>query len=232
VTTLHAGVKAMVLAAGRGERMRPLTDKVPKPLLPLKGTAMIEYPLRALAAAGVLDVVVNLGYRGAQVKEHLGDGARCGVRIAYSEEGDPPLETGGGIFHALPLLGTAPFVLINSDVYSDYPVAKLVQHAGSLPPGVLAHLVLVPNPGHKARGDFGLAGDKVLDGVAAPYTFSGLSVQRAELFARCKPGRFPMLPLWRAAIAEGRVTGEVYSGRWSDVGTPQRLSELEAALAL
>jgi MurNAc alpha-1-phosphate uridylyltransferase len=225
-------VKAMVLAAGRGERMRPLTDGLPKPLLRLKGAALIEHPLRALAAAGVAEVVINLGYRGAQLRDHLGDGSRYGLSIAYSDEGDPPLETGGGILHALPLLGSAPFVLINSDVYSDYPIAWLVQRARVLAPRTLAHLVLVPNPPHNPKGDFSMKGEIVGNDVNAPYTFSGLSVHRPELFAGCKPGRFPMLPLWRAAVEQGRVTGELYRGRWSDVGTPQRLSELEAALTL
>jgi len=225
-------VRAMLLAAGRGERMRPLTDGVPKPLLKLKGAAMIEYPLRALAAAGVKEVVINLGYRGAQLREHLGDGSRYGLAIRYSDEGDPPLETGGGIFHALPLLGSEPFVLINSDVYSDYPIAWLVQRARVLAPGTLAHLVLVPNPAHNSRGDFGLTGEKVSNNGAASLTFSGLSVHRPELFAGCKPGRFPMLPLWRAAVEQGRVTGELYRGHWSDIGTPQRLGELEASVTL
>lgn len=223
---------AMILAAGRGERMRPLTDDRPKPLVMLAGHALIEHPLRALIAAGVRDFVINLGYRGAQIREYLGDGSRAGVRIRYSEEGDPALETGGGVHHALPLLGAAPFLLVNADVYARIDWRALVARAAALPADVLAHLLLVPNPAYKADGDFSLDGDRLIDPLAgkASYTFSGISIHRPELFAGCTPGRFPMLPLWRAASQRRQLSGEVFDGLWSDVGTPGRLAELEMLL--
>jgi MurNAc alpha-1-phosphate uridylyltransferase len=219
----------MILAAGRGERMRPLTENRPKPLLPLRGQALIDFPLKGLAAAGVREVVINLGYKGEQIRQYLGDGARDGVRIAYSEEGDPPLETGGGIFHALPLLGAGPFIVINADIYTEYPLAQLVQRARALPAATLAHLVLVRNPPFNPRGDFALADFRIANEGPLRHTFSGLSIHRPELFAQCTPGRFPMLPLWRAAAGHGQLSGELYDGRWSDVGTPERLQELERA---
>jgi MurNAc alpha-1-phosphate uridylyltransferase len=225
-----SAIKAMILAAGRGERMRPLTDTVPKPLLSVRGRPLIEHSLRALSAAGVQHVVVNLSYRGAQIHEHLGDGSKFGVRLAYSEEGEPPLETGGGVFKALPLLGADPFVLVNADVYSEYSLGDLVAQAQQLPADALAHLVLVPNPAHHPLGDFGLSGNRVNNTHGRRHTFSGLSVQRPELLKDCRPGRFPMLPLWRAAADAGRLAGELYRGLWSDVGTPHRLAELEKML--
>ncbi|WP_428309787.1 N-acetylmuramate alpha-1-phosphate uridylyltransferase MurU [Hydrocarboniphaga sp.] len=224
---------AMILAAGRGERMRPLTDDRPKPLVTLAGRALIEHPLQALIAAGVRDFVVNLGYRGAQIRDHLGDGSSRGVRIRYSEEGDPALETGGGVHRALPLLGAAPFLLVNADVYAQIDWRALVARAATLPADTLAHLLLVPNPAFKADGDFSLIGDRVVDPVAGQtsHTFAGISIHRPELFAGCQPGRFPLLPLWRAASQRGQLGGEVFDGLWSDVGTPQRLAELETRLS-
>jgi MurNAc alpha-1-phosphate uridylyltransferase len=225
---------AMILAAGRGERMRPLTDDRPKPLVTLAGRALIEHPLQALIDAGVRDFVINLGYRGAQIREHLGDGSSRGVRIRYSEEGDPALETGGGVHHALPLLGAEPFLLVNADVYARIDWRALVARACSLPTDTLAHLLLVPNPPFKTRGDFSLSGDRVVDPVAgeASYTFAGISINRPELFAGREPGRFPLAPLWRAAGQRGQLGGERFDGPWSDIGTPQRLAELESTLAL
>jgi N-acetyl-alpha-D-muramate 1-phosphate uridylyltransferase len=223
-------VMAMLLAAGKGERMRPLTDTLPKPLLPAGRHRLIEYPLMALARAGVREVVVNLGYRGPQIREFLGDGGGYGLHIAYSDEGEPPLETGGGLLHALPLLGDAPFVVVNADVYSEYPLERLVRRARELPAGELAYLVMVPNPAHNPRGDFGLAGTRIGNDGGPRLTFSGLSVQHPGILAGCRPGRFPMLPLWRSAADAGQVAGELYEGTWSDVGTPQRLAELERAL--
>jgi MurNAc alpha-1-phosphate uridylyltransferase len=214
-------MKAMILAAGRGERMRPLTDAVPKPLLPVRGRPLIEHHVVALARAGVTDLVINLGWLGAQVREHLGDGSRLGVRITWSDEGFPPLETGGGIHRALPLLGTGPFWLVNSDVFCDYRFGSHV-----LPAGVLAHLVLVPNPPHHPAGDFGLEGSFVTPGDAGRLTYSGIALMHPALFAGCEPGRFPLAPVLCAAIARRAVTGEVYTGEWSDVGTPERLAAL------
>jgi MurNAc alpha-1-phosphate uridylyltransferase len=217
----------MILAAGRGERFRPLTDTTPKPLIPVAGEPLIERHLKNLVAAGVRDIVINLGWLGAVIRERLGDGARYGARIAYSDEGWPALETGGGVFRALPLLGAEAFLLVNADVWTDYPLVRLVARARALAADDLAHLVLVSNPAHNATGDFGLEGDRVR-GEPRRYTFSGLSVQRPELFAGCRDGAFPLVPLWRAALEHGRLGGEVYAGRWSDVGTPERLKEVEA----
>jgi MurNAc alpha-1-phosphate uridylyltransferase len=222
----------MILAAGRGERMRPHTDQRPKPMIPVGGRPLIEHHLARLRNAGITDIVVNLGWLGERIREALGDGAALGVRIAYSEEGWPALESGGGIFHALPLLGAAPFLVVNGDVYTDFPLERLAQRARALAPGVDAHLVLVPNPAHNPRGDFALDGERIGNAEQGRHTFSGLSVHRPEFFAGCRAGHFPLLPLWRAAADAGRMTGEVYEGTWSDVGTPERLAELERRLAL
>jgi N-acetyl-alpha-D-muramate 1-phosphate uridylyltransferase len=224
-------MKAMILAAGRGERMRPHTDALPKPLIPVAGKSLMVRHLEHLRRAGIRDVVVNLGWLGERIREMLGDGAAFGVRVSYSEEGWPALESGGGIFHALPLLGREPFLVVNGDVYSDFPLATLAQRARELPADVHAHLVLVPNPPHNPRGDFALVDGRVGNAEAGRHTFSGLSVHRPEFFAGCSPGHFPLLPLWRAAAAAGRMTGEVHAGAWSDVGTPERLADLERALA-
>ena len=216
-------MKAMLLAAGKGERMRPLTLHTPKPLVPAAGKPLIEYHLEALARAGVSDVVINHAWLGQQIEDHLGDGSRFGLSISYSPEGEP-LETGGGIFKALPLLGDAPFLLVNGDVWTDYDFKRLFQ-----PLQGLAHLVLVDNPGHHGRGDFRLDGTHVVDGDDAPgtLTFSGLSVLDPKLFEGCQPGAFKLAPLLRQAMAAGQVTGEHYPGQWIDVGTLERLAEVE-----
>ncbi len=211
-------MKAMILAAGRGERMRPLTDTVPKPLLEVGGKPLIVHLVERLARAGFTGLVVNLGYRGDQIRAALGDGRAWGVRIDYSREPENALETGGGIFQALPLL-TDPFVVVNADVATDFPFATL-----SAPAGALAHLVLVPNPPHHPEGDFDLVGGRVLPGKGGRYTFSGIGVYRHALFADCTAGRFPLAPLLYRAAARGRVTGEPYPGLWMDIGTPQRLA--------
>ncbi len=216
-------MKAMILAAGRGERMRPLTDRAPKPLLKLGSQTLIERHLQALARAGVHEVVINVSWLGHMIRDLLGDGSRWSLRIHYSDEGPVALETGGGIFKALPLLGPAPFIVINGDVLSDYPLARL-----SLPAQANGHLVLVPNPPHHPRGDFGLENGRVLTTGLSTLTFSGLAMYRTEFFDGCTPGRFPLLPLLRRAIDAGTLSGERYEGEWSDVGTPQRLAELEA----
>lgn len=220
----------MILAAGKGERMRPLTDARPKPMLPVAGKPLIEYHLERLGAAGVREFVINLGWHGDQIRSAIGDGARWGVSVRYSEEGWPALESGGGILHALPLLGDGPFVVVNGDVYADYPWPALVERARRLPRADLAHLVLVPNPAHNEKGDFVLDQGRVTNGAGPRLTFSGLSVHRPEFFAGCAAGHFPLLPLWRRHADEGTISGELYTGRWSDVGTPQRLGELEDAL--
>ncbi len=222
-------MKAMILAAGRGERMRPLTDHRPKPLLPVAGRPLIAHHLEALQAAGIKEVVINTGHLAEQLPAALGEGQRWGLHIAWSPEPPEALETGGGIFQALPLLGTEPFIVINGDVWTDYPLARWVQ-----PPFLLAglaHLVLVDNPPHHAGGDFALGSDGQVSEHGAPrWTFSGLSVLRPELFADCQVGRFPLGPLLRRAMASGQVSGEHYQGHWRDIGTPERLAELNAAL--
>jgi N-acetyl-alpha-D-muramate 1-phosphate uridylyltransferase len=214
----------MVLAAGRGERMRPLTDDTPKPLLRAGPRRLIEYHLEALAAAGVRDVVINHAHLGAQIERALGDGGRYGLRIRYSPE-DEALETGGGILRALPLLGTGAFLVVNGDIWTRCPLAGLLH-----PPAGLAHLVLVDNPPHHPRGDFALEAGQVVAEGERRLTFSGIGVYRPELFATCSPGRFPLAPLLRAAMREGQVTGEHYRGPWLDVGTPDRLAELDRQL--
>jgi MurNAc alpha-1-phosphate uridylyltransferase len=220
----------MILAAGRGERMRPHTDQRPKPMIPVAGKPLIEYHVEHLRRAGVTELVINLGWLGEVIRAALGDGARHGVRIAYSEEGWPALESGGGIFHALPLLGRDPFLVVNGDVYTDFPLATLAERARALPPDVHAHLVMVPNPAHNPKGDFALDAGRIGNREDGRCTFSGLSVHRPEFFRGCSPGHFPLLPLWRAAAEAGRMTGEVHHGAWSDVGTPERLAELEEKL--
>lgn len=222
-------MKAMLLAAGRGERFRPLTDTVPKPLIPVSGEPLIERHLRRLAMAGIREVVINLGWLGEKIEAVLGDGGCLGMSVVYSREGWPALETGGGVHRALPLLGGAPFLLVNGDVWSDYPLDRLVRTATAMAPTDLAHLVLVPNPEHHPQGDFGLRDGRVVD-TAPHWTFSGLSVQRPALFAGGRDGAFPILPLWRDALAAGKLSGELYRGLWSDVGTPQRLAVLLAVL--
>ncbi len=219
-------IRAMILAAGRGERMRPLTDQTPKPLLPVGGQALIEYPIQALAANGIRDIVVNLGHLGTQIRDCLGAGHRWGVNIQYSPEPRGALETGGGIFHALPLLGSAPFIVINGDVWSDYPYSHLPRRLNGL-----GHLVLVTNPPHHSQGDFVLhAGQQVGNQGQPRLTFAGISVLHPALFAGCQPGRFALSPLLRAAADSGQLSGEYYSGQWFDIGTPERLQALDTRL--
>lgn len=218
-------MKAMILAAGRGERMRPLTDTTPKPLLRAGGRCLIEHHLDKLARAGIREVVINLGHLGAQIAACLGDGAAYGLSIRYSEEGESLLDTGGGIQRALPLLGAEPFLVVNGDIYSDIAFENL-----SCRPAGLAHLVLVPNPVHHPSGDFALVGDRVLAEGAPRLTFSGVGIYRPEFFAGCTAGAFPLAPLLRRAMAAGQVSGERYDGLWCDVGTPERLTALAARL--
>jgi len=217
----------MILAAGRGERMRPLTLVQPKPLLEVGGVPLIVHHLRALAGAGFADVVVNLSWLGEQIRTALGDGSRFGLRLHYSEEGPEPLETGGGIFHALPLLGAGPFLVLNGDIWTDLDWGGLRER---LAPGDLAHLVLVPNPAHNPAGDFVLRSGRILETPGERRTFSGVGVYRAELFAGCSDGAFKLAPLLRAAARDGRVSGELHEGRWLDIGTPERLAELDREL--
>ncbi|HWP00802.1 MAG TPA: nucleotidyltransferase family protein [Methylococcus sp.] len=213
-------MKAMILAAGRGERLRPLTDHTPKPLLLAGGRPLIVHLLEALVSAGFHRIVINLAHLGSQIRDVLGDGRDLGAHIEYSDEGESALETAGGIRNALPLLGSAPFLVVNGDIATDYDFSRLPR---ALPRA--AHLVLTPNPPHHPRGDFALEGDRVtLSEAGAPsFTFTGIGIYRPELFAALPPGHAPLAPLLRAAIASGTVTGEVYRGFWLDVGTRERL---------
>ncbi|MDO9624226.1 MAG: nucleotidyltransferase family protein [Pseudomonas sp.] len=221
-------MKAMILAAGKGERLRPLTLHTPKPLVRAAGVPLIEYHVRALAAAGFSELVINHAWLGQQIEDYLGDGAGFGLSITYSAEGEP-LETGGGIFRALPLLGDQPFVLVNGDIFTDYPFAQLRQ-----PLAGLAHLVLVDNPPHHRIGDFALCAEQVSEAHAEQpsLTYSGIAVLAPALFAGCQPGAFKLAPLLRRAMGEGVVSGERFAGRWVDVGTHERLAEVEQLLAV
>jgi MurNAc alpha-1-phosphate uridylyltransferase len=219
-------MKAMILAAGRGERMRPLTDSTPKPLLTVGGKPLIGYHLEALARAGLRDVVVNLSWLGGSIRQAIGTGERYGVRIAYSDEGANALETAGGIFKALPLLAPGPFLVVNGDIWTDIDLGKL--HLEDAADG---RLVLVSNPVQHPRGDFGLDGDSVVERDTDRFTYSGVGMFRPELFAGCQPGKFPLLPLLKRAIAAGKLRGQLHRGEWNDVGTPERLAELERRLA-
>jgi MurNAc alpha-1-phosphate uridylyltransferase len=214
---------AMILAAGRGERMRPLTDTRPKPLLVVRGRPLIEHHILALARAQVTSMVINLSWLGGQIRAYLGDGTRYGVAIRYSEEQPRPLETAGGIFRALPLLGPGPIAVVNGDVFTNYPLEELQIAADRN-----AHLVLVDNPLHHPGGDFGLDNSSVVAGGARKLTFAGLAVYRREFFEGCTDGVFPLKPLLLRSIAAGRCSGERYGGLWEDVGTPERLSALNA----
>lgn len=205
----------MILAAGRGQRLRPLTDAVPKPLLYVGGHRLIEYPLLALADAGVGQVVINVAWLGGQIEAVVGDGARYGLSIRYSREQPGALDTGGGIARALPLLGDEPFAVINADVLTDYPVGRLTTALSS--PDTAAHLVVVPNPAHHPKGDFALDAGRVTT-TGQRYTFAGMGVYRPALFAG-RAGRFGLADVLRQAITAGRVSGELYTGRWFDVGT-------------
>jgi MurNAc alpha-1-phosphate uridylyltransferase len=219
-------VKAMLLAAGRGERMRPLTDGLPKPLVQVGGRALIEWHLQALARAGIREVVINLSWLADRLRAALGDGRDFGVSISWSDEGPVPLETGGGIFRALPQLAPGPFLVVNADIWTDIDFGRL-----GVAPEAQAHLVLIPNPAHHPRGDFGLEGDRVVSRESERLTYSGVGVYRSEFFAGCTAGRFPLLPLLNRAIAADKVRGEVHRGEWCDVGTAERLASLSARLS-
>ncbi len=233
--------RALVFAAGRGERMRPLTDRVPKPLLEAGGRRLVEWHLEKLAAAGFDEVVINTAHLAAQFPAALGDGSRWGLRLRYSHEGDEPLETGGGMLHALGHFDGAPFAVVNGDVWTDFDFA----HLPTEPAGV-AHLVLVDNPPQHPHGDFRLDADAGVHAEGAPrLTYAGIGVYRPALLDHwqddlaaagaawdgTRPPRFALVHLLRAAMRRGAVSGEHHRGRWTDVGTPQRLAELDAALA-
>jgi len=213
-------MKAMILAAGRGERMGVLTANEPKPLLDVGGVPLIERHLARLAASGFVEVVINLSYRGAQIRSRLRDGRPFGVTITYSEEGEPPLETAGGIVHALPWLGSGSFLLVNSDVYTDLDLAAFASQASAR-----STLLLVPNPAHNAHGDFGLDEDGSVTMREPRLTYGGVAVLDTKLFDGLAPGRRPLKPVLDAAIGRGELRGQFYDGVWIDVGTPERLEE-------
>jgi len=219
-------MKAMILAAGRGERMRPLTDALPKPMLEVGGKALIDYHLGALARAGIGEVVVNMAWQKQHLAAHMKAAGRFGMGVHLSDEGDSALETGGGIFRALPLLGDEPFWLVNGDVYVELDFSTV-----SLPAGMLAHLLLVSNPPHNTAGDFALSGGMVSNEIEGRLTYSGIAILHPELFAGCSDGVFPLAPLLRKAAAAGRVSGDLLSGYWCDVGTPERLAKLNERLS-
>lgn len=222
---------AMILAAGRGERMRPLTDHTPKPLLLVGGKPLIVWHIERLARAGITDLVINHAHLGAQIEAALDDGSRYGVHIRYSPEHPSALETAGGVAQALHLLGDEPFAVINGDIYCDYDFTHLPARAAALQiNGDAVHLVLINNPAHHPDGDFGLQHGRVTDEIPK-LTFSGIGVYQPALFAHIARGsKAPLAPLLRAQIALGKVSGEHYCGRWVDVGTPQRLEQLDKAL--
>jgi MurNAc alpha-1-phosphate uridylyltransferase len=218
-------MRAMILAAGRGERMRPLTDSAPKPLLRVGGKALIEYHIEALARAGVQDLVINLAWKGSLLREALGEGQRYGLRLHYSDEGSEALETGGGVFKALALLGDSPFIVVSGDIWTDYPMRELFE----LPRGAdMAHFVMVPNPSFHLRGDFSLQDGRITEAPAPRYTYANIGVFTAKFFSECEPGRFPLVPIMRRWIRENRVSGELYEGEWRNIGTPAQLAELDA----
>jgi N-acetyl-alpha-D-muramate 1-phosphate uridylyltransferase len=222
-------MKAMILAAGRGERMRPLTDETPKPLLEAGGKPLVVWIIEALARAGFTELVMNVSHLGNRIESALGDGRRWGVDIRYSHEAEA-LETAGGIATALPLLGAAPFAVVNGDIHTDFDFAKLKTLATSESP---AHLVLVPNPPHHPRGDFVLDGQRVGNDGETRHTFSGIGVYHPSLFADVPAGtKRQLAAVLRPQIAAHRVSGELFRGRWLDIGTPERLAALDRALRL
>lgn len=216
----------MILAAGRGERLRPLTDTTPKPLIEVGGKPLIVHHLDNLARAGFTDVVINLGWLGEQIPAALGDGSRFGLRIHYSPEPPGALETAGGIVHALELLGDAPFLVVSGDVLCDYPFDTLYQREME----TLAHLVMVDNPPHHPGGDFGIAKNLIVPDSSSQLTFSGIALFRPELFSPLEPGVRPLRPVLESAIAAAVVSGEHYQGRWFDTGTPERLDAARVSL--
>lgn len=212
---------AMILAAGRGERLRPLTDQVPKSLIEVRGQSLLEMHLEKLRDAGIETVVINLGWLGEQIVACVGAGTAFGLEVIYSPEGDNILETGGGIHKALPVLGSDPFLVVNADIYTDMPIPDV-----TLGIDTLGHLVMVPTPDYRDHGDFGLRDGLVRNDVAPTLTFSGVAIYRPEFFDGCEAGRFPLAPMLREAADAGRLTGAVYEGLWADIGTPERLDAI------
>ncbi len=218
-------MRAMVLAAGRGERLRPLTDDIPKSLVEVGGQSLLERHLDNMRSAGIKTVVINLGWLGDRIVDRVGSGSRYGLDVSYSQEGDNILETGGGIHKALPMLGTKPFLVVNADIYTDMPVPDV-----ELEDEHLGHLVMVPTPDYRERGDFDIDAGLIRNGEVCAHTFSGVAIYRPEFFAGCEAGRFPLAPMLREAADRGELSGSLYEGQWTDVGTPERLAALEASL--
>ena len=215
-------MRAMILAAGRGERLRPLTDETPKPLLPVGKHRLIEYHLYKLAAAGISDVAINLNYKPDMFRQALGNGDRYGLRIEYlQEEFEGGLETGGGIYNALSVLGDAPFIALNADVWTDYPFQQLPTQLSKR-----AHLVLVDNPTHNPDGDFYLENGAISAESGTRLTFAGIGVYHPQLFADCRPGRFPLAPILRDAATHHQVTAEHFNGQWQDIGSLERYQNI------
>lgn len=218
----------MLLAAGRGERLRPLTERTPKALVTVGGKPLIAWHLERLAASGCREAVINVSHLAQQIVDHVGDGSRFNMRVGYSREAEP-LETAGGIAQALPILGTAPFLLVNADIYCEVNFRRLLDSSLG---ATLAHLVLVPNPPHRAQGDFALKGMSVGNDGTPRYTYSGVAVMSPQLVATVRRGdKAPLAPLLRRAADEGRISGEAFDGLWQDVGTAERLAQLEMQLA-
>lgn len=212
---------AMLLAAGRGERLRPITDTIPKSLVEVRGQCLIERHLASIKSAGVDTVVINLGWLGEKIVERIGSGSSYGLDVVYSPEGDNILDTGGGIHRALPMLGSEPFLVINADVFTDMPM-----FVDTLGCDDVGHLVLVPTPAHKSEGDFDLIETRARNGTDPQFTFSGVAVYRPEFFADCRPGKFSIVPMLRDAADAGSLRGSIHSGVWEDVGTADRLAGL------
>ncbi len=215
---------AMLLAAGKGERLRPLTETVPKALVEVGGVPLIERHLHALRDAGVDTVVVNLGWLGTRLVDRLGAGDRFGLQIIYSDEGDNILETGGGIVRALPFLGREPFLVVNADIVTDRDFAAI-----DLPDDADVHLVLVPRPADRESGDFGLRGGR-LSNEQPDHVFSGIAMYRRAFFDGCSVERFSVAPMLRQAADAGRASAELYEGFWADVGTPARLEQVNSQI--
>jgi MurNAc alpha-1-phosphate uridylyltransferase len=220
----YSEVKAMILAAGRGERLRPLTDDCPKALVAVRGQSLLERHLERFSGAGIKDVVINLGWHGEQIRERVGSGSKYGLNVAFSDEGENILETGGGIHNALHLLGSDPFLVVNSDIYTDMPMTEI-----GLPENALGHLVLVPNPDYRDTGDFDLVDGLVRNSASPSLTYGGVAVYRPEFFDGCEAGRFSIVPMLRKTADDGRLQGALYKGLWADVGTPERLAAIHEA---
>lgn len=220
-------MKAMILAAGRGERLRPHTDITPKPLIQVGQHRLIEYHLLNLARAGIEDVIINISWLADQIRDTLGDGRNYSIKISYSDEGEEALETAGGIINALPLLDTAPFIIINGDIWCDYDLSALASKQLEQE----AHLVLVNNPEHNTEGDFALVNELVSNNGENMLTYSGIGLYSAELFAGTQPGKRALAPILRRKAEKNKISGELYNGKWIDIGTIERLAQLRSFLS-